>query len=169
MTMTTKLGRWLKSVLKWALLFVLISTAVDWYRRPVQPEPQAYHLRNLAGQSFSLAERSQTEPIVLYFWGTWCPICTLTSPNMQQLVDAGIPVISVAMQSGDDATVAEYLAEKGYAFETVNDADGALSSLWGVKVTPTVVIVYQGKMQASVTGYTSYWGMRARLWLERIL
>lgn len=111
--MKQKLGRWAKSLFKWVLLFMLISAAVDWYRRPVQPEPQAYHLVNLEGQSFSLAERSQKKPVILYFWGTWCPICTLTSPNMQKLVEAGIPVISVAMQSGDDATVRQYLAEQG--------------------------------------------------------
>ncbi len=167
--MHVKVMRWLKSLLKWGLLFLLISTAVDWYRRPVQPEPQAYHLVNLEGQSFSLAERSQQAPVVLYFWGTWCPICSLTSPNMQKLVDAGIPVISVAMQSGDEAEVRQYLADNGYTFETVNDPRGAISGQWRVKVTPTVVIVYQGQMKTSVTGYTSYWGLRARLWLERLL
>ncbi|PYA56163.1 protein disulfide oxidoreductase, partial [Serratia marcescens] len=41
---------------------------------------------------------------------------------------------------------------------------GTLSAQWQIGVTPTFVVVSQGKVVQSTTGWTSYWGMKLRLW-----
>ncbi|WP_233572037.1 hypothetical protein [Neisseria weixii] len=38
----------------------------------------------------------------MYFWGTWCGICKYTSSSVEKLHQNHIPVISIALKSGDD-------------------------------------------------------------------
>ena len=51
-----------------------------------------------------------------------------------------------------------WLARKRLALPVVNDPDGTLSAQWQIGVTPTFVVVSQGKVVQSTTGWTSYWG-----------
>jgi len=46
----------------------------------------------------------------------------------------------------------------------VNDPRGEISSQWDVGVTPTFVIISKGEVVSSTTGWTSSWGLKARLW-----
>ncbi|STZ77433.1 protein disulfide oxidoreductase [Bergeriella denitrificans] len=147
-------------------LFAVISFAVDRWRAPVQPDwPTAQPLQTLAQQSVSLDEISRRQTAVLYFWGSWCGICRYTSPDVEKLHQAGIPVLGVALRSGSDADVAAYMRQHGLTFPNVNDADGNLSRQWQIAVTPTVVLLKNGRMVHHTTGFGSYWGLRLRIWL----
>jgi hypothetical protein len=73
-------------------------------------------------------------------------------------------VLTVALRSGDDAQVAKWLAGKRVALPVVNDPRGELSAQWQIGVTPTLVIISKGQVVQSTTGWTSYWGMKLRLW-----
>ncbi|MNT86119.1 hypothetical protein D3C72_2263670 [compost metagenome] len=46
----------------------------------------------------------------------------------------------------------------------VNDPRGKLSAQWQIGVTPTLVFISKGQVVQSTTGWTSYWGMKLRLW-----
>lgn len=71
--------------------------------------------------------------------------------------------MSVALRSGDNATLERWLAKKKMTLPTVNDASGSLSRQWDVQVTPTLVVLSHGEVKSITTGWTSSWGMR--LWL----
>lgn len=73
--------------------------------------------------------------------------------------------MTVALRSGDGPQVEHWLRKKGYQMPVINDATGQLSAQWQVSVTPTLVVLYRGKMVQHTSGWTSYWGMKARLWL----
>ena len=77
---------------------------------------------------------------------------------------AGGNVLTVALRSGDDAQVRQWLARKRLALPVVNDPADTLSAQWQIGVTPTFVVVSQGKVVQTTTGWTSYWGMKLRLW-----
>ena len=47
--------------------------------------------------------------------------------------------------------------------DTLNDEHGDWSQAWQVKVTPTIVLVRQGKVIHSTTGLASYWGLKLRV------
>ena len=106
-------------------------------------------------------------PTVVYFWGSWCPICRTTSPSVSTLAEENqFNVMSIALSSGSDAEIDSYLKEHHYRFETLNDDNGQISKAWGVAVTPSLFIVdTQGKIRFITTGMTSLWGMKLRLWL----
>ena len=102
--------------------------------------------------------------MLVYFWASWCGVCRYTTPSVAKLAAQGGNVLSVALRSGDDQQVAAWLAAKRLSLPVVNDPAGELAARWQVGVTPTFVIIDKGKVAQSTTGWTSYWGMKLRLW-----
>lgn len=158
--------RWLKESVKISLFLIVFSVILGWFRNPVQPADFAARpLTTMAQQTTDLTRISRDRTAVLYFWGTWCGYCKYTSPAVEKLRAAGIPVLSIAMSSGDDAAVKSYMQKNGLNFDTVNDPDGILSRQWNVFVTPTIVLLKNGKMVHGTTGFSTSWGLRARILL----
>lgn len=157
---------WLKRAFQTALLVLLVSLAVDWWRKPAPPENfAAQTLQTVGGMQATPADFSRGRTAVVYFWADWCGFCTYTSPAVERLHKAGIPVLGVALQSGSDGEVRAYMRANGLTFDTANDPDGSLSRQWQVAATPTLLLVKNGKTLHSTTGIGSYWGLRTRVWL----
>lgn len=158
----------LKILLKNAILLlvslIIVSGILDFVRRPVVPEEiNKITLQDLQGNSFSLESLDQNKPTLLYFWGTWCGYCRYTSPAINSLAKEGYQVVSVALRSGNEAAVNDYLSKNDYHFTTVNDPKGEFAGRWQINVTPTIVLLSKGKMDLVTTGLTSYWGLKVRL------
>ena len=64
---------------------------------------------------------------------------------------------------GLNKEVEDYLQTHHYKFTTVNDPQGKIADQWQVNVTPTIIILNKGKMDLATTGWTSYWGLKVRL------
>lgn len=157
--------RWLRE----GVIFVFIALAIIWgvdrYRQPALPETfTGLTLQTLDGQAVDLAALSDTRPLLVYVWATWCNVCRFTSPSVDKLARHGDNVISIAMRSGDDARLAKWMQKKQLTMPVINDARGELTQRWQVSVTPTLVVIDKGKPVSTTTGWTSYWGMKARLW-----
>ena len=158
----------LKILLKNAILLlvslIIVSSILDFVRRPVVPEEiNKITLQDLQGNTFSLESLEQNKATLLYFWGTWCGYCRYTSPAINSLANEGYQVVSVALRSGNETDVNNYLSEHDYHFTTVNDPKGELAKQWQINVTPTIVLLSKGKMDLVTTGLTSYWGLKVRL------
>ena len=81
-----KWRRWLREALQLAVILLLVGAAVDWWRAPQQPLQAAdTPLQLVDGRSVSLRALSHEQPLVLYFWGSWCGICRHTSPAIDKL------------------------------------------------------------------------------------
>ena len=166
LTMRKKIVYWIKQVAQTLVMVALLAFAVDWYRRPVQPAGMANApLHTLSGQHTSLAELSDGQTVAVYFWGSWCGICRYTSPVVNRLHQAGVPVLGVALRSGSPQEVGVYMQRQQLHFDNVNDERGVLSQQWQVQVTPTVALVKNGRLIHSTSGVSSYWGLRSRIWL----
>ncbi|MDO1509849.1 MULTISPECIES: protein disulfide oxidoreductase [unclassified Neisseria] len=164
--MRKKAKYWFKQILQTAVVLLLVSLAVDWWRKPEQPAGFSdEQVHTLSGRRFTLAELSRNRTVVVYFWGSWCGVCKHTSPVINRLHQAGVPVLGVAMQSGEPEEVQNYMRNQGLDFETVNDPRGQTARQWRVAVTPTVVVMKNGKTVHNTTGLSSYWGLRSRVWL----
>ncbi|WP_118785266.1 protein disulfide oxidoreductase [Haemophilus haemolyticus] len=158
----------LKILLKNAILLlvslIIVSSILDFVRRPVVPEEiNKITLQDLQGNTFSLESLDQNKATLLYFWGTWCGYCRYTSPAINSLAKEGYQVVSVALRSGNEADVNDYLSKNDYHFTTVNDPKGEFAGRWQINVTPTIVLLSKGKMDLVTTGLTSYWGLKVRL------
>jgi thiol-disulfide isomerase/thioredoxin len=139
----------------------------------------SYQQRNMTtGPAPELAGIDYSDgPTLVYFWGSWCPVCKTTSPFVSTLAhenslaqeDAGAQIISIALSSGSDNEINDYLQEHGYQFDTLNDDNGQVSKQWGVAVTPSIFIINaKGEIRYTSTGMTSLWGMKLRLWLASL-
>ena len=67
------------------------------------------------------------------------------------------------MRSGSLKDVQNYMQRNQLQFDTINDEKGTLSQQWAVRVTPTIVLIKNGKVVHSTTGLASYWGLRMRV------
>ncbi|MBB3062682.1 protein disulfide oxidoreductase [Microbulbifer rhizosphaerae] len=149
------------------LMAVLVASAVGYYQQRDIPTEEAPSLkgRSLDGQYLDLQRMTARGPVLIYFWATWCPYCRVVSPAVSDL-SVDHQVLSVAMQSGSDSEVVQYLRRNDLQFPTINDPDGALSNSWGIRVTPTIVIVdSSGNVRWVTSGATSKWGLKLRLML----
>ncbi|VEB26979.1 thioredoxin-like protein [Actinobacillus lignieresii] len=163
------LSRFGKNIFFYGLMFIVLSTVIDWYRKPSAPNQFAQQvLYDLQHQPKVIAQLSHDRPMLLYFWGSWCTYCKFTSPAIQQFADENVPVLSVALKSGTPQDVVDYLKQEDYRFPVINDPDGVISKSWDIQATPTVLIIKDGEIVQHTTGLTSYWGLKVRLWLSNL-
>lgn len=157
--------RWLREIVVLLVLAAVLMWGVDRFRSPTLPDSfSGMAVQTLDGQNIDLAALSDTRPLLIYVWATWCSVCRYTTPSVEKLAAQGENVVSIALRSGDDTRLAQWMQKKQLTMPVVNDARGELAQRWQVSVTPTIVIVSQGQPVSVTTGWTSYWGMKARLW-----
>ena len=126
--MTKTLLHYAKSLLQAVIIFIFLSLIVDWVRKPDQPLQSAAQTLTLTnGQTTSLQSFSQNRVAVVYFWGSWCGICSYTSPTIEKLHQDNIPTLGVALRSGNDNDIARHMQENNLSFPNVNDSDGLMA------------------------------------------
>ncbi len=162
----SRLVKWLKEGAKLLGIFLLVVIAMDWWRGKDLPLEQmpAMVADTIEGERISLMELSQDQPVIIYFWATWCPVCEYVSPAIDTMSEY-YPVVTVALSSGEDGKLAKYMAHHDYDFPVVNDPGYWLGKNWGIKVTPTILVVKNGKITSYTTGFTSLPG----IWLRALM
>ena len=160
-----RLRRWTRELLILLLLVLGVTFAMDWWRAPQAPLTFDQHmLETLDGEPVSLAQLSQDKPLLVYFWASWCGVCRAMQSTVMAVAN-DTPIITVAMQSGDVATVSEYMSRRQFDVPTLVDQDGIVGSAYGLRGVPaTFVVDRQGNIRSVTTGYTSELGLRLRLW-----
>lgn len=123
------------------------------------------------GRPGSLAATLATapgEPALVYVWSAWCPVCKLQQPTIGGIA-ADWPVLTVAMQSGNVAEVAAFMAGRSLAYPALVDERGELAWSLGVRGVPAWFVVDgTQRIRFAGAGYTSGWGLRLRLWWTRV-
>lgn len=158
-----KAARLVRSVISYVLIFMVMYTAINLWRVPSPPDAPKLGLGTQANVPDALTA-SHEAPILVYFWGTWCHICSITSPSVQALKDSGHQVLGVAVSSGDDEALHAYMREQGYDFININDADGQIFRQWQGQVTPSYAIIKDGKITQRFTGIAPLWSLKFRMW-----
>ncbi len=79
------------------------------------------------------------QPLVLNFFGSWCPPCRAEAPDFGEFVAANpdVSVVGVAVNDTESAA-GEFMAEFGLAYPVVVD-DNSLGAQWGVTAVPTTI------------------------------
>ncbi|MGI9273882.1 MAG: protein disulfide oxidoreductase [Endozoicomonas sp.] len=163
--MKTKAGKIIREILLTVVMAIVVMTGYNLYLQkdmPTGPAPQIVS-EQVNGTPVDLHALSRNQPVLVYFWASWCTVCKWVSPAISDLSE-GYPVISVALASGDDERVRRYLQAKSLGFPAVNDEEGSISRDWAVSVTPSLFIVKDGEIRSVTTGYTTRVGLLLRLW-----
>lgn len=123
----------------------------------------AFASHGLQGERLAIADL-KGRPALVHFWATWCPICKAEQGTIQSLA-ADHALITVAMQSGDADTVADYVRKEAWPVPIVVDEEGALARAYGVRGVPTTFVLDRhGNIRFVEIGYTTEIGLRLRLW-----
>jgi len=155
-----------------ALMLAVFFGVQAWQTRGVAQGPLpdlAFTLIEPDGsqQTTTLAawrERHPGQPVALYLWAEWCPICKVQQPNVTDLA-ADAPLLTIAMQSGSPQAVSRVLSQRQLLWPTAVDPRGELSRALGFGSVPAFVVVdAEGQLRLPTVGYTSELGMRMRLW-----
>lgn len=159
--------RWQRRLLEAGLIVAVILGAQYWQTRGL-PEGAAPPLGGVLTDGtpvkLGAGDTANGAATLVAFWSTWCPVCKAEEGNIVS-VARDHRVISVAMQSGDAATVSKHLKERGIDLPQLIDADGRHAMNWRVRGVPTHFVVdAAGNVRFRVVGYATTWGLKARLW-----
>ena len=160
----SRLKKWGKEFVSMLLIVGVVSFAMDFYHSRNMPQGDAIPIvgQSIQGEDIDVIELSKNgKPVIVYFWTTWCGACKLVSPTVNSFSDSH-QVVSVALSSGPDERVQRFIDAKKYDFPVINDLSGSISRSWGINVTPSIVIIKDGKISSITTGVTSPIG----LWLR---
>lgn len=157
--------RWRILLIEIAIFLLLYLGLKAWMQRDLADgEPPPFTAHNLQGEVVSI-DAYKGEPLMLHFWASWCRICNFEEGAISKVAKHW-PVVTVAMQSGDDDAVSQFLADKGLDWNTVVDETGGLAERFGVQGVPaTFFLNRDGEIQFKEVGYTTSLGMNVRLWL----
>ena len=147
------------------VIFAIVASAIVIYQQRNLVSGQAPALADIHYSDFTQNQQAT----LVYFWGSWCGICSITSPAVNNLAKDH-NIITVALSSGDEQELQDYLTDNQYQFKTINDDDGIISGQWGVEVTPSLFYINSaGEIVWVSSGLSSEWGMRLKLWLTSYL
>ena len=144
------------------LILFVVSNVVSYLRKPdlssdVLP---AIEVKLLDGSFFNAPRE---KPLVIHFWGTWCPVCKVEASNIQALSEK-YDVLTIAVNSGNDDAIKAYMGERQLSFRVFNDKEGKWAKQFDIEVFPTTFIYdAKGDLRFSEVGYTTTAGLLARM------
>jgi thiol-disulfide isomerase/thioredoxin len=120
------------------LAVALILSAAATKAVPETAPP--FTLEDASGHEVTVPSHQSGVDIIL-FWASWCPYCKAFMPHLQSIrAEYGDAVRVYALQIRDDADPAEFMADHGYDFVLLPDADPVMAR-YGVKATPGLFLI----------------------------
>jgi thiol-disulfide isomerase/thioredoxin len=151
-----------KEIIIGLLILFVASEVISYLRRPDLESQRlpAIKAKLLNGSRF---EVPKGKPLLIYFWGSWCPVCKLEAPNIQR-VSKKYDVLTIAVNSGGKDKIQSYMNKYQLDFNVLNDQDGVWAKQFKVDVFPTIFIYdSEGELRFTEVGYTTTAGLLARL------
>lgn len=156
--------RWLRWLFN-AVLLLGVVFAVHLYqtRNTLSGEAPGFSAQLLDGSPVSLHE-FRGQPLLLQFWATWCPICSMEQGSIDAIA-RDYAVLSVALDEAPANEIRKWMSEKSVSYAVIRDPSGQIAGQFGVQGVPTSMILdASGTIRFVEVGYTTELGLRLRLW-----
>lgn len=165
--MKNKAMKYIKEILLFVLVMTIFANALSLYRSN-DLNKEALNISSVTLLDNTSYTLPKNEPILIHFWATWCPTCKAEAPNIQTISE-NYNVLTIAIKSGKNSEIKEYLKSRGLNFNVVNDMDAKLAEKFGVSIFPTTIIYDKnGEVFFSDVGYTTTLGLWLRMFLARL-
>ncbi len=163
MDIKNKIVHYLKELVIFLVVMTIFANIISLYKSQ-ELNSESLKLNNVYLLDNVKYEIDNSKPILVHIWATWCPTCKLEAGNIE-MVSKYFNVLTIAVKSGSDDELKNYLNENHYSFNVINDNDGTLSSEFNIGAYPTTFIYDKNKkLVFSEVGYTSTFGLALRLW-----
>lgn len=141
---------------KWMLILLLSLTSFVGLAQQTEPQDSQgeqqemlTHFPNWALYTESgelvTSEDFLGKPLVVHFWGTWCPYCKRLQPGLDRIhkayKDKGLQMIAIAIREKPGATPQKVLDERGLSMKTVVEGDELAIRELGIDGTPTTFFI----------------------------
>lgn len=109
----------------------------------VGDQPPGFSLFDLKGDVHSLADY-KGKPLVITFWGTFCPPCIRELPEFQRQYDKwkseGLEVLAINLSEAD-LPVQNYVQRLNLNFTVLRDVNRKVERMYGLRSYPTTFFV----------------------------
>lgn len=93
------------------------------------------------GRTTRLSEEVRQQPVVLFFWATWCPYCKALMPHLQSIrLEYGDQVKILAINFIETGDPVEFIRDAGYDFTVLPEGDD-VAAAYEIYGTPGVIVV----------------------------
>lgn len=160
--MKNRILHYIKEIILFIFVMTLFANVVSLYKsQDLNKEKLFLHSSKLIDNStYTIRDE---KPIMVHIWATWCPVCKAEIDNIQRLSQY-YEIITIAVNSGSDYTLNEYLKENNLDLKVINDKEGTLAKKLNIAVYPTTLIYDKNKnLVFSEVGYTSTLGLWMRM------
>jgi peroxiredoxin len=103
-----------------------------------------FNLKDLKGKVYTLSEYKDKQPVVLFFWTTWCPFCRqeLKALNAMypELEKDGLEVLTIDIQEPENR-LNSFVQKYALFMPVLMDKDAAVARDYNVMGVPTIIIV----------------------------
>ena len=161
---------WLAVSMDVVILIAVMWAIHAWQTRDLplgEPAPEIV-LASLDGGEWINAI-APGEAGVVYFFAPWCAYCRHSIDNLDQLLAGGTVAwaSAVALDYGDSHEVGEFVAQTGITLPVLLGSDDTRAR-WGVQAYPTYFVIDSaGQIHSRSVGYSTWLGMRWRIWLAQ--
>lgn len=161
--MKEKLKHYMKEIIFFVIFMTVIANVMSLYRS-TELNKEAFLATNISLLNAQEYIIERDKPLLVHFWATWCPTCKLEASNIQT-ISKSFDVLTIAVKSGTDTEINNFLKENDLNFKVHNDKNALFSSEYKIAAYPTTFIYDKNKeLIFSEVGYTSTWGLWLRMW-----
>lgn len=160
--------RWFRRALDLGLAVLVVAAIGAWQTRDHVASGTVVSgvtLRSLDGGS-RLLSSFRGKPTAVAFWAPWCSVCKAESGNLSwlaKLVGERAQVVSVAAAYDSLQEVRTYITDQQVDYQVLLGDDEVVRT-FRIEAFPTVYFLdAEGRVKGSVSGYTTTFGLLARL------
>jgi thiol-disulfide isomerase/thioredoxin len=161
--MIQKLKYYLKETILFLIVLTLFANALSYYKSADLNKDSlpVITAKLIDGSAYTT---NTHKPRLIHIWATWCPTCKLEAGNIQR-VSQKFDVVTIAVKSGSNEDIQNFLQENNLNYKVINDKDGFLANKFNISAYPTTFIYDKnGNLVFSEVGYTSSLGLFIRMW-----
>ncbi|MEN8302561.1 MAG: redoxin domain-containing protein [Campylobacterota bacterium] len=158
-----RVKHYLKEIAIFIVVMTIFANIISIYKSS-DLNSEALTLNSLTLMDNELYLFEDDKPVLIHFWATWCPTCKLEASNIE-MISKEYNVITIAVNSGSDADIKEYLDQNSFTFNVANDRESIYASEFKIAAYPTTFIYDKNRdLVFSEVGYTSTIGLYLRMW-----
>ena len=127
-------------------LIVFLAVFVLGFSLTAQAEGEAgnFKLNDLNDRTYTLSDYRGKQPVLLFFWTTWCPYCQKELKNLTaksaELSSSGVEVLPIDVGESKEK-LERFVKSRNLNIRILLDKDSMVSGAYGILGVPTFYLV----------------------------